>query len=98
MDQPRDPPSLDNRKQSVVTNGINSSKIPVSSGVPQGSVLGTILFLEYINDLPDQVRSGNELDSSRTTQLCISALAPCRTQISFKKISVNLNNGEKTGI
>ena len=47
---------LDNRKQTVKINGINSDEVPVSSGVPQGSVLCPILLLAYINDLSEQVK------------------------------------------
>ena len=48
---------MDSRSQALVSNGIKSDKIAVSSGVPQGSVIRPILFLAYINDLLDQVKS-----------------------------------------
>ena len=58
---------LKSRKQRVVLNGQHSSWSDVLAGVPQGSILGPLLFLIYINDLSDGLNCNPKLFADDTS-------------------------------
>ncbi len=58
---------LSYRQQRVVLNGQHSSLININAGVPQGSILGPLLFLVYINDLPDSIKCNINLFADDST-------------------------------
>ena len=75
---------LKSRKQRVILNGLHSSWSDVLVGVPQRSVLGSLLFLIYINDSSDGFQCNPELLADDTSLLA--------TVHNINKATNDLNN------
>ena len=63
---------LSGRLQRVILNDQKSSWRPTLAGVPQGSILGPLLFLIYIIDLPNKLKSNAKLFSDDTSLFSIA--------------------------
>eukprot|EP00745_Piridium_sociabile_P024152 TRINITY_DN38010_c0_g1_i15.p2 TRINITY_DN38010_c0_g1~~TRINITY_DN38010_c0_g1_i15.p2 ORF type:complete len:168 (+),score=30.61 TRINITY_DN38010_c0_g1_i15:1033-1536(+) len=86
---------LTKRKTRVVLGGEASYAVAVESGVPQGTVLGPLLFLCHINDLPDTVKSTVRLFADDC--LLYTEIRTFRITCPFKLISTTWRNGQLCG-
>ena len=81
---------LTNRKQFVCINGIDSDLQDVKCGVPQGSILGPLLFLVYINDLHKAIRYCKVLHFADDTNLTLFGKSVSKLNKSVNKDLKNL--------
>ena len=81
---------LSNRFQRVVINGQYSSWSPVLAGVSQGSILEALLFVIYINDLPENLQSIAKLLADGTSlysTVYVPNISASQLESDLKKIS-----------
>ena len=72
------------RKQRVVLNGQVSNWTSIEAGVSQGSILGPLLFLIYINDLSDDLSTNDKLFADETSLFSVVG--------DIKSLATHLNN------
>jgi len=80
------------------TDGQTSTQSRVKSGVPQDTVFGPIMFLLYINDIGQNIRSKIQLIYVDDCILYIESLNPHKTNKPYKKILLKYPTGQTLGI
>ena len=88
---------LSNRTQTVVLDGESSDIAPVTSGVPQGTVLGPVLFLVYINDLSEYMKSSQLRLFADDSIICKTIKSQKDCDIFSKKTLMLPQDGKVTG-
>ncbi|CAK1598017.1 unnamed protein product [Parnassius mnemosyne] len=94
---------IENRSQAVVLNGFMSTWLPVPSGVPQGSLLGPLLFIIFVNDIEkcflyskvlsyaDDMKILKFISSTDDTMLLQSDLERFETYCNINKLDLNVS-------
>ena len=87
---------LCNRQQFVLYENTKSTMMPISTGVPQGSILGPLLFLIYMNDIHEASKKFSAIlyadDTSLVEPLCTFDISAKSSKFNKTKLSENINN------
>jgi ribonuclease P/MRP protein subunit RPP40 len=81
-----------NRKQRVVVGGKSSDTKYIHGGVPQGSILGPLLFLLYVSDLSTNLENQSSLFADDTTIICPITNNPTANIITLNNDLIRLHN------
>ena len=89
---------LSHREQSVLVDGATSSPAPVLSGVPQGTVLGPLLFLTYINDINKNLSEGTRIRLFADDSLLYRTIHTKEDSLTLQKDLNTLQTWEKENL
>ena len=83
---------LGNRTQKCAVNGVLSKSCTLTCGIPQGTILGPLLFLLYINDLPNCLSNSQPRMYADDTHLTYADNDICSLEASLNQDLLNINN------